>query len=233
MCVVLYTGYDNEYKNYFLDFLKETNIEHSEEKCYLGFKITVYADEEDLKILIKRIIEYILEYQLKDAVFSKIYDEYGCLDANDACNVLDLLVNRAVNSNIYEHIKSIIFEKEAIHVDNYVLFNIRFIMLTIYEMVDDICTNLTYRKQRNAFLSMLRTYAALSNISSKKADVEFVSELHCNVSLDNDEPVKLNSDKLLSFLTSRAPLNVNVTGREHSPLLCDIINELFNTNDTI
>ena len=86
MEVFLYVGDLDEHLNYFTDFLKINNCRYDIDKGYLGYKINMEMDKIDL--LSEHICQFMLDFYLKDAVISKVYDEYPCFNTNDASKIL-------------------------------------------------------------------------------------------------------------------------------------------------
>lgn len=227
MCVVLYVGCDSKHQKHFLSFFDFNEIRYKAKKCIFGCKIECFTSEQDIITLAEYITAFIVEFYLKEQILSKIYDEYSQLSVDDACNCVGKIINELKKSDIQVRIVDFLITKKSLHIESYILFNIKSIMLTTFEITDTVCSSLIFEKEREDFLSILRTYASLYDERLQKADVEFTSELIARVTLDNRETVEIENCELLPFLTSCAPRNVCVKGRAFSPFLYDTITKLF------
>lgn len=229
MKIVLYTGTDESHCNYFAEYFYSLGIEHKIGYDYFGYRFEV-LNIVDVSNITNIIICFYIEYHLKNYILSKIYDEYPYIDIDDAADVLCSLTKNINNSDIFHEMKNQILKNKKIHVESYLLFNIRKIMLTIYDHVDKICEKKSFEKERERFLELIRIYSRLSTDISERANVEFSSESECFLTFDNDKPIRVYSDEIISQLITRPPLNITIKGENYSPELSQIIKEIFMNN---
>lgn len=224
--IFLYVGDLDEHLNYFTDFLKINNCRYDIDKGYLGYKINIEIDKID--VLSEHICQFMLDFYLKDAVISKVYDEYPCFNTNDASKILTEISDKIINTPIKDHICSIITNKKSFNPESYSLFNLKPIMLCVYALTDNICNKMIYNKEKEQFVSVIKTFSTLSFDKCSRADVEFSKDDNCFVSIDEKEPIKVSTNEILSFLVQKAPENINIKNSSYNPELADIFYEIFN-----
>lgn len=229
MKIVLYIGTDESYFDYFAESLDNYEINYVSEYDYFGYRLEFECDVDIIKIT-NIIIEFYIEFHLKNYILSKIYDEYPFLDVDDAVDVMCTLSKSVKDKPVFDKMGNIIKRCNKLFVDSYLVFNIRNIMLTIYDSLDEICEKISFNKERKRFLELLRTYTTLSSNTSNSASVEFASESECYLSFDDDKPIRLCNDKLIDELISRPPINISIKGEVCSPELSEIIKEIFSNN---
>ena len=229
MKIVLYIGTDESYRDYFIECFMNHEINYDIEYCYFGYKLEINFCNR-ISYITNFIIDFYVEFHLKNYILSKIYDEYPYLDVDDAVNVMCILSKSIKDKSVFKKMENIIETNNILHVESYLLFNIKIIMSTIYRYIDKICEKICFDKERERFLELLRTYTALSSDASKHANVEFASESECYLTFDDDKPIRICNSEIMSQLISRPPLNVCIKGESYSPELSRIIKEIFLNN---
>jgi len=175
--LVLYPGNEEEKQIYFKDFFESESIEYFVDSSFLGDYISVNIKRDELHTVSALISVFILEFYLKEYVLTKIYDEYEMIDVSVGCDVL-LSLNREISkSEVGKNIEKFLLENKLICIDNYVLFNLKSIMTTVYFLTDCLCEKILYQKCRADFLSFVRSCKELDYESPAMADAEFGGEL--------------------------------------------------------
>lgn len=181
MEVVLYPGCSGEQLDLLCQNLDEKELHNFVDSDYFGYKIIVCMDETMLEILKGEICSYIVETYLKDAILTKIYDEYPLIDVYDSGLILVKLVEEIKKHLYFNNIDDILKSNKKFNIESYVLFNIKRIMLIAYSLVDKLCGEVIHERQRKAFLSLIRTYATLSGQECDRADAELCKELSTDI----------------------------------------------------
>lgn len=225
MKVEIYHGYMQR-----LDLFEcfyENNVTYCVDEDDIGEKIILVSQTDFTDELLRIISRAIVEVYLKDYILGKIYSEYNGIDIFESGSILENVVNELSDSQIMCETKAIILKHGKLNLPSLILFNIKNIMLTANELTDSICEKVMYQKERACFLNMIRTYSALSNRNCAYADVDFKKDDCVSVIVDDEPVVDITTDKLLSFLTQRAPAKISLHHGENSPLLAAIVSELF------
>ncbi len=160
--IVVYPGKEDEKSGYFGEMLENENIDYSKDLSLLGLCYVVNLQENDIKKFSAVISVYILEFYLKEFVLTKVYDEYDMIDVSIGCDVLLRLNDEIAKSDVEKNIEQFLTENQRICIDNYVLFNLKSIMTTIYILTDSLCEKIIYQKCRSDFLSLVRAYSKLN-----------------------------------------------------------------------
>lgn len=225
MKVEIYHGYMQR-----LD-LFECFYENSVTSCVdeddIGEKIILVSQTDFTDELLRIVSRAIVEVYLKDYILGKIYSEYNAIDIFESGSVLESVVNELSGSKFMCETKDIILKHRKLNLPSLILFNIKNIMSTANELTDSICEEVMYQKERACFLNVIRTYSALSNRNCACADVDFKKDDCVSVTVDDEPVVDITSDKLLSFLTQRAPERISLHHSENAPWLAAIVSELF------
>lgn len=215
------------YVNYYTDFLTEQNISYKISPHYNGIKILVASTYDNLNIIAEHSCRFILDFYLREAVISKIYDEYPCFNTHDACNILCSLSKKISQTPVKDNILSLITSSNIFKPESYVIFNIKQIMRCIYAMTDNIANSLLIKKEEKELMNVIKTFSKLSFTSCQRADVEFSSCDECIVTIDDNTPVFLLNDELIAYLVHSSPQNVSIKNSYYNPELSDIISEIF------
>ena len=187
MELVLYPGKEDEKSEYFTRLFESENIEFSKDSTFLGECIVLHPEKNEIHKISGYISVFILEFYLKEYVLTKIYDEYEMLDVSAGCEVLLLLNSEFAESDVGNNIEKFLEKNLLICIDNYVLFNLKSIMTTVYRLTDCLCEKILYEKCRADFLALVRNYNKLNFDSDSIADAEFSSELFADSSADSDD----------------------------------------------
>ncbi len=228
MKIVLYIGTDKAFCEYFSRCFDNLGIIYNIDYDYFGYKIDLVCN--DICSIMDLMVEFYIEFHLKNHILSKVYDEYPLLDIDDAAYIMCILSKKLVDKSVFLKMKKQLETNKILHVDSYLMFNIKIIMLTIYDVIDEICEKRSYEKERMRFLELLRTYSSLSYNTTECANVEFSSESECYITFDNDKPVHVSNDEIINHLISRSPHNISIKGEHYSPELSGIIKEIFIKN---
>ena len=231
MEINLYPGNNKNHLNYYTDFLTLNNIRFKIIPSYFGNKIIAYISSDKLQNFSSHSCNFILDFYLKEAVISKIYDEYPLFNTNDASKILSKLSEKISQTPLTDHIHHLILQSRGFNPESYVLFNMKNIMLCVYALTDDICRHLIYNLEKQHFISVIKNFSKLSFSNCKNADVEFSSFDECLVSLDCGKQTAMASDELISYLVMSSPEKVCVKNAILSPELSDIVNQIFNSEN--
>ena len=136
-----------EYADYFIKLNFIQNSDFNLTQTYLGYKIDLNIEDEKIDELTFNIISFIVEIYLKDAIFSKIYDEYYFLDATDAGGILINLTKELAKSHIHQKIKDMLKIHGVFVIESYVIFNIKPIMISVYNIVEKSVYDIIYQKK--------------------------------------------------------------------------------------
>ena len=177
MKLVLYPGKEEEKTEYFRELFDSENIEYSEDSGFLGKCFVIYPIKDDIPVIADYISVYILEFYLKEYVLTKIYDEYEMMDVSSGCEVLLGLSREIGTSDVGKNIEKFLNKNSLICIDNYVLFNLKSIMTTVYFLTDCLCEKILYQKCRADFLSLVQSYRKLKFDNETMSDAEFASEV--------------------------------------------------------
>lgn len=227
MEITLYPGESKSHLDYFTDFFDLQSIRYEISHCYFGHKIHVFPDDNDIDLLSSYICRFILDFYLKEAVLSKIYDEYPCFNTDDAGIILTKISQKLSATPIKDDVLLIISQSKALNPESYAAFNLKPLMLCIYAMTDEICEGMVYKKEKQELISMIRMFSKLSFDKCNAADVEFSADNRCMVTLDNGAPAFIHNDELLAFLAQRAPDRVLLKNTYFNPELANIVTEIF------
>ena len=230
MEVTLYPGESKSHLDYFTDFLDLQSTRYEISHCYFGHKIHVFLSDDDIDMLSSHICGFILDFYLKEAVLSKIYDEYPCFNTDDAGKILTKLSYKFSSTPIKDNITEILSEKMSLNPESYASFNLKPLMLCVYALTDEICEDMIYANEKQQFISMIRMFSKLSFDKCQSADVEFSADNRCIVTLDCASSVSIHDDELLSFLAQRAPDSVSLKNTLFNPELAQIVTEIFNSD---
>lgn len=230
MEITLYPGETKNHLDYFTDFfdLKCTRYEISQ--SYLGYRIIVILNDNEIDMISSHVCRFILDFYLKEAVLSKIYDEYACFNTDDAVIILTKISQKLSSTPIKDDISIVLSHKKALNPESYVAFNLKPIMLCIYALTDDICEEMIYKKEKQQLISMVRMFSKLSFDKCNKADIEFSEDNMCVVTLDNATSVSVHDDELLPFLAQRAPESILLKNTAFKPELAYIVTEIFDSD---
>ena len=117
-----------------------------------GNKIYVdVSDERYIGEFSEKLCYFICEVYLKESVLLKIYDEYPCIDSHMAAKIMLEIFGDFSVGEICQKIKEILFCCRKINIESFVLFNIRYIMSTVYKLVDKHCEKHVMNMKRLAF----------------------------------------------------------------------------------
>lgn len=116
-------------------------------QSYFGIQMIIQL--ENIDALSSNICCYICENYLKDAVLTKIFDEYSDINASEAGKILINIFNDFSVGDVCEKLKNLLLLKHKLNVESYILFNIKYIMSTIYALVDECCVK--YLAQKYTF----------------------------------------------------------------------------------
>lgn len=227
MELTLYPGNSRNQLEFFTDYLTLQNKEFEISGSELGNVITVSTETLSHELLAIHSCRFILEFYLKEAVLSKIYDEYPFFNTDDASHILSELSDLVVSSPVKDGILKFLNDNKSFNPESYVIFNIKSIMLCIYALTDNIAHKLIYTREKERLISVVRMFSHLSFNTCMTADVEFSSDTDCTVSIDTQSPVELHSDELLAFLARNSPKTVNIKNPSVSPELAEVIYEIF------
>ncbi len=225
MKVEIYHGYMRHLDLF--DCFYENIVTSSIDEDNIGEKIILVSQTDFTDELLRIISRAIVEVYLKDYILGKIYSEYNSIDIFESGSILETIVSDLQASQFMRKTKDIILKHGKLNLPSLILFNIKNIMSTTNELTDKICEEVMYQKERNCFLNMIRTYSALSNRNCEFAEVDFKNDDSVSVIVDDEPVVDITSDKLLSFLTQRAPDRISLHHKENSPWLAAIVSELF------
>ena len=109
--IILYPGNSKNHLDYFTFFLDANGIKYEINHCYLGHKLVILQNNK-IDIVVSHICSFIFEFYLKEAVISKIYDEYPLFNTEDASFILADVSNKFLDTPIKDDIKLIIKNKD-------------------------------------------------------------------------------------------------------------------------
>ncbi len=230
MEIALYPGELKSHLDYFTDFLDLQNTRYEISRCYFGYKINIFLENISPDFLASHACRFILDFYLKEAVISKIYDEYPDFNTDEAGVILSKLSQKISDTPIKNNICTILCNKKSFNPESYGAFNLKSIMLCVYALTDELCEDLIYSKEKERFVSMIKMFSALSFDKCQKADVEFSQDNRCIVSLDKSAPVSMKNDELLAFLAQKAPECVTMKNTCANPELAGIVSEIFDSD---
>lgn len=218
------------YLDYYTEFLTQQNTRYEIIPHYDGIKILVTIPKEKLYIIAEHSCRFILDFYLKEAVISKIYDEYPIFNTQDAGNILYDLSLKISDTPIKNDILSILEASSLFKPESYVIFNLKQIMRCVYALTDNIADLLMLKKEENELILAIKAFSKLSFNPCKRADVEFSSCDECMVIIDNNAPVFMLNDELIAYLVASSPQNVVIKNQDLNPPLADIITQIFSQN---
>lgn len=230
--ITLYPGKNKEQLDYCIFFLESSSIKYKADKCFLGNRVLIFSSDKIVKALASHICDFIFEFYLKEAVISKIYDEYHMFNTDDAGHILSEVSKKITCTPIKDDVLYIIKNKCKFNVESYFLFNIKPIMRCVYALTDETGRELIFLREKEKFVSMIKTFSNLSFEKCNVADVEFSSEDKCMVSFDKSPYGDVLSGELLDVLAQKSPNNVNIKNGVLQPELTDIIECVFNSKKT-
>lgn len=175
MEVNLYPGDSRPRLIYYTDFLNQQNIRFEKALSYFGNKITIYASTEQIGIISSHSSRFIFDFYLKEAVASKIYDEYPLLNAEDAGEILEKISEKIGDGLINKSIYRIIEKKQSFNPSSYVLFNMKNIMTYVYTLTDDLCQKFIGNIERKYLISAIKSVLYNNENSKTFSDAEFSS----------------------------------------------------------
>ena len=166
MEINLYFGESKIHLDYFTDFFTLQNIRFKIFPSYFGNRISINIDANKIYLLSSHICRFILDFYIKEAVVSKIYDEYPIIDTIKAGEILSELSEKITASPINNSIYNIINEHNSFNPSSYVMFNMKSIMTCAYFVTDKLCQKYVYEIEKEMIFSMLSQYdAEISSIS--------------------------------------------------------------------
>ena len=227
MHITLYLAGNDEHLKFFTTFFSQINKTVCVSECFMGYCIESDISESDIPWISVCITRFIIEFYLKEAILSKVYDEYLNLDVNDAVSLLSEISANVCDTMIYEKTSEILNNGGCMCVDSFIIFNIKPIMQNIYKKVDFLAENIMMKKECDSFVAMLRTYVALNTSKCRDALVEFSTENMCRVALDNSEVHTVNHDKLLTILTEHSPQKILLKNPDSCPGISNLLKEIF------
>lgn len=188
MELVLYPGKEEEKSEYFKELFDEENVEYSEDSGFLGNCLVVQLNTDEIHRISAIVSVFILEFYLKEYILTKIYDEYEIIDVSVGCEVLLRLNGEITKSDVGKNVENFLLKNHLMCIDNYVLFNLKSIMTTVYFLTDSLCEKILYQKCRADFLSLVRSYSKLNLDFADKADAESATEFFGKLSdFDSDD----------------------------------------------
>ena len=159
MDLILYTSEDSEYNAFLLEDSEYKTIIKKCKKEYFGNKIYVdVSDEGYIEEFSKKLCYFICEVYLKESVLLKIYDEYPCIDSHMAAKIMLEIFGDLSVVEICRKIKEILCSCRKINIESFVLFNIRYIMSTIYKLADKHCEKYVMNMKRLAFERIVHSF---------------------------------------------------------------------------
>lgn len=227
--IILYPGRSVRLSEYFTGLFDSNGQQYKIETCYLGYKLTLSDCNISLDILADNICHFIFDNHLKEAVISKVYDEYPCFNTAEAVKILSEVSQEFLTTPIKDSIIIFLKEKQSFNIESYCIFNLKLIMLCVYAITDKICQNMIFIKEKEKFLSMIHMFSKLSFDKCNRADVEFSDDNKCSISFDKSSPLSIHNDELLPLLVHKSPNSVNIENSHIYPELSDIIAEIFNS----
>jgi len=223
---ILYPGDNKSHLDYFTDFLTLQDTRFEITTSALGYKLIIKNDIAHK--LASHICSFIVDFYIKEAVLSKIYDEYPDFNTNDAGKLLLDLSHRISSSPIKDDILEILTEKKCINPESYAIFNIKQIMRCAYALTDEIASEMIYIYQKEHLVNMMRMFSKINFNNCNSCDVEFSSDNECTVSLDSGKSVTMPLENVIAYLVQASPGNVNIINSSYSPELSSVICEIFN-----
>ena len=173
--VNLYPGDSKPRLAYYTDFLNQQNIRFKTALSYFGNKIIIYAPFEQIGIISSHSSRFIFDFYLKEAVASKIYDEYPLLNADDAGGILEKISETIGDGLINKSIYRIIEKKQSFNPSSYVLFNMKSIMTYIYTLTDELCQKFIGNIERKYLISVIKSALYNNENHAAFSDAEFSS----------------------------------------------------------
>ena len=158
MEINLYLGETKTHLNYFTDFFTLQNIRFKIYSSYFGNRININIDSNKIYLLSSHICKFILDFFIKEAVVSKIYDEYPLIDTVKAGEILSELSEKITASPINNSIYNIINEHHSFNPSSYVMFNMKSIMTCAYFLTDKLCQKYVYEIEKEMIFSLLSQY---------------------------------------------------------------------------
>ncbi|MBO5744122.1 MAG: hypothetical protein J6R68_07555 [Clostridia bacterium] len=158
MEINLYLGETKTHLNYFTDFFTLQNIRFKIYSSYFGNRININIDSNKIYLLSSHICKFILDFFIKEAVVSKIYDEYPLIDTVKAGEILSELSEKITASPINNSIYNIINEHHSFNPSSYVMFNMKSIMTCAYFLTDQLCQKYVCEIEKEMIVSLLSQY---------------------------------------------------------------------------
>ncbi len=229
MNITLYFVGNEEHLKYFASVFDTDNIIYEVSRCFMGYCIELECEKKYMQTVSFYVSGFIIEFYLKEAILSKIYEEYVELDVNDAVGLLCEMLSNVCDTIIYKMVFDILQKGGKLSIDSFIIFNIKQIMQNVYEKVDILAENVLVRKEREEFISMLKTYSGLNFRKCSDAFVEFSDENMCTVVLDNNktDAETMDTDNLLSVLTEYSPKNIVLKNPDSSPVISKLLKDVF------
>ena len=231
MGITFYPGKSKDHLDYYTFFLDTNDIEYEISHCYFGYKLFIYSNDYSLETVSTGICSFIFEFYLKEAVISKIYDEYPLFNTDDACRILSEVSEKFAKTPVKDDIARTLRINSALNIESYFLFNMKSIMICVYALTDESGSELSLIRERERLVSMIKTFSGLSFETCHMADVEFSSDDKCIVEFDKQPFGEVSSGELLGILAQKAPENVKIKNACYFPELADIIERIFNLKE--
>lgn len=160
MEINLYSGESKIHLDYFTDFFTLQNIRFKIFPSYFGNRININIDTNKIYLLSSHICRFILDFFIKEAVVSKIYDEYPLINTVKAGEILSQLSEKISSSPINNSIYNLINEHGSFNPSSYVMFNMKSIMTCAYFLTDKLCQKYVYEVEKEMIFSILSQYDA-------------------------------------------------------------------------
>ncbi len=178
MEIILYTGNCSGNNNFLLSDNDEGIYAADSVQNYFGYETVLNVEDKNVDFISSEICMCIAEFYLKETVLAKIYEDYPCIDALDAGKVLVEIFTHFSTGRVCETIKNILISNHRLNVESFILFNIKYIMLTIYSAADYCCEKYLQNKQKEAFKRLLQTYFTLHKHSESNIQSDSSFDFH-------------------------------------------------------
>lgn len=169
MEISLYTGSENP-AEYYTDFLTQNKINFKITSVNSELIITVYANDAQTEQISEFLCRFMIEFYLKEAVFSKIYDEYPTLGIEDASIIMLRLSDELASGSMKKNIQNSINLNGIFKPESYVLFNIKSVMMSVYSEIDKLAIDMVYQKEKERLQSAIRFLKGLNFDKCETAD---------------------------------------------------------------